>query len=109
MGSNGRRRLEQERGLADARLAAQKHGRALRQPAACCPVQLADARNDAGQWLFLVREGLDLRRSRLTPRLEPGGRASEIALPSWLSEFQAPQAGHLPCHLEETAPQDWQT
>ena len=32
-----------------------------------------------------------------------------IALPSWLKLFHAPQAGHFPCHFDETAPQDWQT
>src|SRR5271154_4541967 len=31
------------------------------------------------------------------------------ALPSSVMVFQPPQASHLPDHLDETAPQDWQT
>ena len=41
--------------------------------------------------------------------LSPTGPARLIALPSWLKLFHAPQAGHFPCHFDETAPQDWQT
>ena len=47
---------------------------------------------------------LALRRA-----LSPAGPARLTALPSWLRLFHAPHAGHLPCHFEETAPQDWQT
>jgi len=34
---------------------------------------------------------------------------AEDELPSCARLFQAPQDGHLPCHLFATAPQDWQT
>ena len=69
---DGGRGLQQQRGLADAGLAAEQHGRALREAVARRAVEFADARDDAAQRLFLMGEGFDLGGLGLAPRLEPG-------------------------------------
>ena len=108
-----RRRLQQQRRLADARLAADQHEGAGHDAAAEHAVELADAGRDP-----LRDDGVDVG-----VELRPGGGGQAVArrtaapllrLPSAAtgrsstSEFQAPQSAQRPSHLGDCAPHSWQ-
>ena len=108
-----RRRLQQQRGLADARLAAEQHQRSGNDAAAQHAIEFADAGGDAiGLRRFDVRVLLRARcgnsRHRVAMRRRPAQRRLRTARSS-TNEFHAPQSSHLPCHFGRCAPHSWQT
>ena len=108
-----RRGLQQQRRLADARLAAEQHQRAGHDAAAEHAIELVDAGRQA-RVLFESR-----CRHRAAPRrsCRPSrsgaarGAAARRARParSSTSEFQAPQSAQRPSHFGDCAPHSWQT
>ena len=107
-----RRRLQQQRRLADAGLAAEQHERAGHDAAAEHAIELADA----GRQPHGVRS-LDLRvQLRASRRAELGvavrrplRAAAARPARSSTSEFQAPHSVQRPIHLGACAPHSWQT
>jgi hypothetical protein len=98
-----RERLQQQRRLADARIAAHQHHRAFDQAAAEDAVEFADA----GRYSrFLAVPHFAQRRDLGASTLpaQPPRRAAGALLAAGssvisLSAFHAPQASHCPCHF----------
>ena len=98
-------RLDQQRRLADARIAAEQHELARDQPAAEHAIELADAASTARS------AGVDLadvgdRDRRLRHRRRPPRSAARAPArsSSSTSEFHSWQAGQRPSHLASTWP-----
>lgn len=102
-------RLEQQRGLADARLAAKENQGAGYDPAAQHAVKFVDARGGAFRLLagdFGVEPGARARLGRVAVR--DGGAGSSDTRSS-TSEFHAPHSTQRPSHFCDCAPHSWQT
>ena len=102
-------RLQQQRRLADAGIAADQQRRAAHEAAAGHAVELGDAGADARRVVGARR------RARSAPRRGPcracaprGPAATPPPALSSTSVFHSPQSSHLPCQRELTAPQFWQ-
>ena len=105
-----RGRLQQQRRLADAGLAAEEHERPGHDAAAEHAIELADAGREP-----LVLLELDVR---VQPR-RAGGRGAGIPVRrgspargsarSSTNEFQAPQSAQRPSHFDDCEPHSWQT
>ena len=107
------RGLEQERGLADARLAAQQDDRPGDEAAAQDAVELADA--DRAPQLVVVDgarggsgTGVAAPRRCRSSRFSARGRGDSRTTVS-TSVFQSPQVRHWPSQRSTAAPHDWQT
>ncbi len=102
-----RGRLQHQRGLADAGVAADQGHRPGDQSAAEHPIELRGAgRQPRLLDARLLRErGRGRRRGRAerAPGAPPGACSSATRV------FHSPQAAHWPCHFGDEAPQFWQT
>ena len=89
--------LQQQRGLADARVAADQHDAAADQAAAQHAVQLVDAGGRARHLggVDLAERGHRLRAGQGLEAVRRHGASARASC----SVFQAPQCGHLPSHL----------
>ena len=98
-GRQRRERLQQQRRLADARVAADQHHAALDQAAAEHAVELVDERRQrAGTPRLHLFQRLHRRRRRerrIAMLDSPPRRATSTSV------FQALQCGHCPCHLSD--------
>ena len=99
--------LQQQRGLADARLAAEQHERARHDAAAEHAIEFTDARADAARRRPCRRRAYSRAppppSAGAAPRLSDAGAAF-----SSTNEFHAPQSGQRPSHLGDCAPHSWQ-
>ena len=105
---HGGQGLQQEGGLADARLAADEGDRAGDQAAAEHPVELGDARGPGrprGHVDLADRHGAGRGREPAADRARPRAAGARPVPPtsSW-SVFHPPQPGHRPAHLAASAP-----
>ena len=107
-----RGRLQQQRGLADAGLAAEQHQRPGHDAAAEHAIELADAgRQPHGVAPFRPPRTASPSSRRRTARSgSPLPRAAPAsAARSSTSEFQAPHSAQRPIHFGACAPHSWQT
>ena len=106
-----RRRLQQQRRLADAGLAAQQHQRARNDATAEHAIELADpGRQPHGVARFRpLRTAVASDAARCAYRLAAGDAASARPARSSANEFQAPHSVQRPSHLGDCAPHSWQT
>ena len=104
--------LQQQRALADARVAAEEHDRAGHEPAAQHPVDLADARSPGAPPrrcdLADRRDRADGARRAARSGARAGGGAGRATTVS-TRVFQASQDGHWPDQRGDSAPHCWQT
>ena len=105
-----RRRLQQQRGLADAGLAAEQHERARHDAAAEHAVELVDAgRQPHGLRRFDVgvqRRACSTRRAARSGARAPGAASTAR---SSTSVFQPPHSAQRPIHFGACAPHSWHT
>ena len=102
-----RGRLQQQRGLADARLAAEQHERAGHDAAAEHAIELVDAGRQP-RVLFDLDVRVELRGAgRAGQRVAMARRRARRPLScgrSSTSEFHAPQSAQRPSHFGDCAP-----
>ena len=88
--------LDQQRGFADAGIAAEQQHRAAHEPAAGDAVELGDAGGQARRLVSFARERLEREQTALARRA-PGLAGRAVAALSSAIVFHSPQASHLPC------------
>ena len=98
--------LQQQRGFADAGIAADQHGRGRHQPAAQHAVEFGDAGGGPRRRFGAAGQADERHRSaRRRLRRRPGCAATV----SSSMVFHSPQVSQRPAHFRVTAPQAWQT
>ena len=96
--SDGTERLQEDRGLADARVAADQHHRAVHQATAEHAVQLAGGGGEARHFLDAdFGQGLDVGLVTSPAGASRGGWGGSTTVST--SVFHAPQSPHWPAHL----------
>ena len=101
--------LDEQRRLADARLAADQGRRARHEAAAGHPVEFADPGDDARLGLRDAAEVLERERRGRPRRARAGAPPTPSAAASSMIVFHSPQDSHFPCQRCVIAPQFWQT